>query len=79
MKPDLSLYKKDFLSVVGELPEDALAKINEIFDDLEAEVGFLDERRQDAEDSLRTFIEALALQKKSQEENANSQELFNAS
>lgn len=79
MKPDLTLYKKDILSTVGELSDESLAKINEIFDDLEAEVGFLDERRQDAEDSLRVFIEALAVQKKSQEENVNSEELFNAS
>ena len=73
MKPDLSLYVEDIYRVIEDSTvEEAKTRIRQIFNDLEAEVAFLDERRKDAEDNLKIFIEALALQKKEQEENANS-------
>ena len=75
MKLDLSLYKEDFYGVIGEkITVEEKERLDEIFSDLEAELGFLDEKRQEAEDNLRVFIEVLNEQNK---QNENSEELFN--
>jgi hypothetical protein len=68
MKPDLSLYLKDIYRVLDdETVDNTKEKIQEIFDDLEAEIGFLDERRQESEDALQAFMKALAEQQREKE------------
>lgn len=63
MKPDLSLYLKDIYQVLDDKTIDKpKEKLQEIFNDLEAEIGFLNERKQEAEDALYAFLKALAEQ-----------------
>jgi hypothetical protein len=65
MNPDITLYKEDLYRVITEKIDDADRKrIDEIFDDLEAEIYFLEERRKEAEENLNIFIKVLAEQQK---------------
>ena len=64
MKPNISAYLMEVTEMVAKLggEHEHFTKLYSLFDDLETEIGYLDQKRDEAESNLHAFI--LALQNK---------------
>ena len=71
MKPDISAYLTELTEMVAKLggEHEHFAKLDSLFDDLETEIGYLDQKRDEAESNLHAFILALQTKEKTDSEN----------
>ena len=70
MRPDLNGYLLKVSDIIVELggQEEHLAKIYSLFDDLETDIGYLDQKRDEAETNLRVLLSSLEAESKSQKD-----------
>jgi len=66
MRHSLNEYLQAVTNIVAELGgrKEHLDKIHSIFDDISIEVGYIDQRRDEAESNLHAFILALQTKEK---------------
>jgi hypothetical protein len=68
MRHSLNEYLQAVTNIVAELGgrKEHLDKIHSIFDDISIEVGYIDQRRDEAETNLRVLLASLEAESKSQ-------------
>jgi hypothetical protein len=71
MKPYLSSYLHRVLEIYQERPDFAVHQLTEIFSELEVEIGYLDQKRDEAETNFRAVLTALNEKEKSEELNVS--------
>ena len=59
MKTNLSTYLHRVLEIYQEKPEDAVQQLTEVFSEMEVDVGYLDQKRQEAETNFRIILSTL--------------------
>ncbi len=71
MKPDLGNYLSQVISVVNRLGGDKndVQLIITVFNDIEMEIGYLDQKRDEAQTNLQVLL--LALEKNEEENSKN--------
>ena len=59
MKPNLSFYLEKIYQIIDNNPADLKQQIQEVFVDIEVEIGYLDQKRDEAETNFRAVLAAL--------------------
>ena len=72
MKPDLTPYLEKIYGIIEEAPSDLRKQIQDVFIDIEVEIGYLDQKRDEAEANFRAVLAALNEKEKSEELNVSS-------
>ena len=70
MKLNLSSYLQKIYQIIDNNPQDLKSQIQDVFVDIEVEVGYLDQKRDEAESNFRAIL--AALNEKVEELNASS-------
>ena len=70
MKLNLSSYLQKIYQIIDNNPQDLKSQIQDVFVDIEVEVGYLDQKRDEAEANFRAIL--AALNEKVEELNASS-------
>jgi hypothetical protein len=59
VKINLSTYLHRVLEIYQERPDFAVHQLTEIFSELEVDIGYLDQKRQEAETNFRVILSTL--------------------
>ena len=70
MKLNLSSYLQKIYQIIDNNPQDLKSQIQDVFVDIEVEVGYLDQKRDEAESNFRAIL--ATLNEKVEELNASS-------
>jgi hypothetical protein len=70
MKPNLSFYLEKIYQIIDNNPVDLKQQIQEVFVDIEVEIGYLDQKRDEAETNFRAVL--AVLNEKNEELNVSS-------